>query len=175
MWARAAAAAGLRLCWHAGPQPRLQEVKCCPAALTTAGCPQCKQLPGNGPSLAPAAWGNISAAQRDRSSGLERGGAAVLQVCPDTRTEPLLGHRIPFSTEGCALPQSVQGLPPTAEESAPVVRSNSEREPRASLKLQCVLSARAPRLCLAPLQDTEEHRGGTAPQRVPGSEFHQRR
>lgn len=101
--------------------------------------------------------------------------AAVLQVCPDTRTEPLLGHRIPFSTEGCTLPQSVQGLPPTAEESAPVVRSNSEREPRASLKLQCVLSARAPRLCLAPLQDTEEHRGSTAPQRVPGSEFHQRR
>lgn len=71
-------------------------------------------------------------------------GSAVLQVCPDKRTEPFLGHRIPFSTERCALPQSAQGLPHIVEESAPVGRSNGEGEPRASLKLQCVLSASPP-------------------------------
>lgn len=178
MWARAAAA-GLRLCWHPGPQPGLREVKCCPAALTAAGCPQCEQLPGIVPGLAPAAAlcrGNIAAAQRDWSSGLERGGLQSFRCAQAQGQSPSSAtqcHSAPRAARSHGRPRGC----PTPQKSALVGRSNGEEEPRASLELQCVPGVRPPppRLCLAPLQDTEEHRGGTVPQRVPGSEFHQRR
>lgn len=145
MWARAAAA-GLRLCWHPGPQPGLREVKCCPAALTAAGCPQCEQLPGIVPGLAPAAAlcrGNIAAAQRDWSSGLERGGLQSFKCAQAQGQSPSSAtqcHSAPRAARSHGRPRGC----PTPQKSALVGRSNGEEEPRASLELQCVPGVRPP-------------------------------